>query len=187
MHELKKHLFLFTPEAYPHLLKWTTFPMNAAQELLYKQLAEKTKARGETLPKAVWHYWTEVLSMMERSTAVGYTGSMKIVPRQLGSTMWFGYAVHAGLLPCFNRRIVEFPSSAGEDTGNDWLKVHASKWPMERSGQRPLTSSGRMQELEYGEGFLQVSTEFIDACIICFNLFTKESDHVTDNPNRVIS
>ena len=54
--------------------------MNAMQELLYKQRAEKAKARGETLPKAVWHYWTEVLSMMERSMAVGYTGSMKIVP-----------------------------------------------------------------------------------------------------------
>ena len=103
MHQLKKYLFLFMSEAYLHLLKWTTFPMNAAQELLYRQLVEKTKERGETLPKAIWHYWTEVLSMMEHSTAVGYTGSMKIVPRQLGSMMWFGYAVHAGLLPCFNR------------------------------------------------------------------------------------
>jgi hypothetical protein len=155
MHELKKHLYLFADGVYPHLLKWTTYPINAAQRRLYDQLVTKAALPPSEggLPMAIRHYWTEVLSVMDRCTGAGYTGSMKIILKNLGIALWFGPAIHGGGLPCFNPSVVEFPP--GEEAG-DWIRVHGAKWPFDHSSQRPLVSSSRTQTIEYGEDFVQV-------------------------------
>ena len=150
MHELKKYLILFIPDAYPNLLKWTTYPINATQKRLYKQLQAiwRSGRAPQELPAALIYYWTELLSVMDRCTAVGYTGSMHIIPKQLGTTMWFGIAIHSSLLLCFSSHIVEFLMD--DEREGDWLKVHTVKWPLDPTTRHPLQSSGQTHEIEYG-------------------------------------
>lgn len=157
MHEFKKHLAIFRCDAYPQLLKWTTYPINVAQRQLYeihkKAMRTKSGEEGTMIPTVIPFYWNEIISMMDRCTAFAYTGSTKVVPKKLGTVFWFGTAVNTALLPCFNPKIVEF--GGGEE--GDWMRVCAAKWPFDDVMQRPLQSSGRTLELEYDVEFQQVS------------------------------
>jgi len=159
MHRLKKHLVIFQPQAYPSLLKWTTYPVNVAMSMLKDQLDKwNAKRRGE-LPDAIPFCWVEVLSMLERCTAGGYTGSMKLIPKQLGTTLWFGLAAHGGFLPCMNSKVVEFPTD--NDAGDkDWIVVHYKNWPLDKITRQPLQSSTRCHELEYSPNFVKVCAFF---------------------------
>lgn len=166
MHELKKHLYLFAPGVYPDIMKWTTYPINAAQRRLYDKLVEKAAlpvSQGG-LPMAICHYWTEIVSVMDRCNACGYTGSMKAIPKDIGTVLWVGPSLHEGKLPCFNPAVVEF--TLGDDTG-DWIRVHGAKWPFNEHTRRPLVSSNRTQTVEYGEDFLQVSSFFFWGALVC--------------------
>jgi hypothetical protein len=155
MMELKKYLRILKPDAFPNLLKWTTYPVNAAQKQLYEEFMDNIRSpQGEPLPKAMQHYSVEVISMLDRCTAVAYTGSMKIVPRQLGKIMWFGSAMHAGMLPVFNPDILDFARSV---TSNGILEIRGDMWPRDATTGRPLQSTSRAQEIQYGATFKEVS------------------------------
>lgn len=159
MLELKKELVIFTPDAFPALLKWTTYPINAAQKLLYNRYlelfpTERYVAKSENASRrALQHYYLEILSFCDRCTAVGYTGSAKVLLRQLGTIFWFGSAIQGGLLPCFNPKLLEF--SCGEDS-REVVKVATRLWPIDTQTKRPLQSSSRSHEIEFGSTFKEV-------------------------------
>lgn len=155
MTELKKYLRILQPNAFPNALKWTAYPVNSMQKQLYEQfMAKLTSGQGEQFPKGMMHYGVEIISMLDRCTAVGYTGSMKIVPRQLGKTMWFGNALHAGMLPVFNPDIIDFAPSG---TSTHLVDIRGDMWPRDETTGRPLQSTSRAHEIQYGAAFKEVS------------------------------
>jgi len=155
MTELKKYLRILQPDAFPNVLKWTAYPVNSMQKQLYEQfMAKLASADDDKLSKAMLHYGVETMSMLDRCTAVGYTGSMKIVPRQLGKIMWFGSAMHAGMLPVFNPELLDF-SPVG--TSDHLVDIRGDLWPRDASTGRPLQSTSRAHEIQYGAAFKEVS------------------------------
>jgi len=151
---IKPFLFIFRPNIFPNLLKYTTYPVNVAQKRAYQQLQKTMKsAQRAEIPAALPYYWTEIIALLDRCTAVAYTGSMKVVPKKLGTIFWFGLAVHAGLMPCFNSSVIQVPD---EDDDNQRLKVIASQWPLDTKTSRPLQASTRTHQIEYKERFVEV-------------------------------
>jgi hypothetical protein len=153
---LKKYLRILTPDAFPNVLKWTAYPVNMAQKQLYSQfmaLPSTPAAVADAAIHAGQHYHMELISMFDRCTAVAFTGSMKVIPRKLGMLMWFGSAVHAGLLPCFNPDVVNFEATQNSD---ELVIINAKHWPRDQSTGRPLQSSSRTHEVEYGVAFKEV-------------------------------
>ena len=151
---LKPFLFIFRPNVFPNALKYTTYPVNVAQKCIYSQLHKimTSQRRGE-IPQAMPYYWTEEIALLDRCTAVAYTGSMKVVPKQLGTMFWFGLAVHAGLMPSFNPLIIQVPD---DNNNSQILKVIASQWPVNATTSQPLQVSSRTHQIEYKDRFLEV-------------------------------
>lgn len=152
---LKKYMCILTPDAFPNLLKWTAYPVNTAQKELYARFMRQSKpgVGADAAVHAGRYYHLELMSMFDRCTAVAFTGSMKVIPRELGTIMWFGSAVHGGLLPCFNPDVVDFEATQNSE---ELMIIEAKQWPRDAMTGRPLQSSARTHELEYGAGFKEV-------------------------------
>ena len=99
------------------------------------------------------YYWTEAIALLDRCTAVTYTGSMKVMPKQLGTLFWFGLGVHAGLMPVFPPTVIQVPD---DDDNSQVFKVIASQWPVNATTSHPLQASSRTHQIEYKEHFLEV-------------------------------
>ena len=168
---IKPFLFIFRHTVFPNLLKFTTYPINVAQKSVYSRLknfmaSSDQKATAQATP----YYWTELIALFDRCTAVAYTGSMKVVPKKLGTLFWFGLAVHAGFMPTFNSSIIQVPDDSDNNHGSETegMKVIASGWPVDAKTYRPLQASSRTHEIEYKERFLEVCNFLHDN--ICFRL-----------------
>jgi hypothetical protein len=104
---IKPFLFIFRHNVFPNLLKFTTYPVNVAQKSVYSRLQNlMASSEQKETPQATPYYWTELIALLDRCTAVAYTGSMKVVPKKLGTLFWFGLAIHAGFMPTFNSSII---------------------------------------------------------------------------------
>jgi hypothetical protein len=153
---LKPFLFIFRPDVFPNILKYTTYPVNVAQKQLFNHLRTlPTPRHPSENPAAMRYYWTEEIALFDRCTAVAYTGSMKVVPKKLGTIFWFGLAVHAGLMPTFNPAILQVPDE-DDDNVSAFLKVIPSQWPVDAKTSRPLQASTRTHQIEYKERFAEV-------------------------------
>lgn len=151
---IKPFLFVFQPNIFPQLLKYTTYPVNMAQKCIYDRLhTVMTSSPHDEIPCAMLYYWTEQIALLDQCTAVAYTGSMKVVPKKLGTIFWFGLAVHAGLMPSFNPAIIQVPE---EDENSQLLKVITSQWPVDAKTSRALQASSRTHQIEYKDRFTEV-------------------------------
>lgn len=180
---LRPFLFMFRENVFPDLLKFTTYPVNVAQKRAYDQLHRvMTSPRlRSAIPTSLPYYWTEVIALLDRCTAVAYTGSMKVVPKMLGTMFWFGLAVHAGMMPCFNPAIIHVPD---QDEDDQLLKVIASTWPLEHNTSRPLQASTRTHEVEYKERYVEVRRFPLDFPFFLSPLSIKSGDyHMTPDDN----
>jgi hypothetical protein len=156
---IKPFLFIFRHNVFPNLLKFTTYPVNVAQKSVYSRLKNfMASSEQKATPQATPYYWTELIALFDRCTAVAYTGSMKVVPKKLGTLFWFGLAVHAGFMPTFNSSIIQVPddNDNNQSSETDGMKVLASGWPVDAKTYRPLQASSRTHEIEYKERFLEV-------------------------------
>jgi hypothetical protein len=159
---LRPFLFIFRPRVFPGIIKATTYPVNVAQKRLFSRLKNlmETPDLRKASPPAIPYYWTEVIAIFDRCTAVAYTGSMKVVPKALGTLFWFGVAVHAGLLPCLNPAIVKAPD---DETDDQNVKVNPPHWPIDTKTSRPLQGSTRTHEVTF-------KSRFVEVCPVPFRL-----------------
>lgn len=159
MQQLRQHICVLKPGIAPNVIKWTTYPVNIALKSLYKQFlyASDSQVRRSEIDPIVFHIWAQVASMLERATAAGYTGSLKLFPVAIGKIFWIGTAIRTGWLPCLNQSIVKFECN-GNDRVDVELSFDAAKWPRKAGTNEPLQSTERGQELEYGQSFKHVRT-----------------------------
>ncbi|KAF9518846.1 hypothetical protein BS47DRAFT_1358506, partial [Hydnum rufescens UP504] len=73
--QLKDHLVVLTPECYPHIYDWVSYPVQAMLSMAWRQVSlqpEHDPKDPKTLPSP---YLVEVMTLLERSLAYAYTGS----------------------------------------------------------------------------------------------------------------
>lgn len=158
LQQLRTHITVFTPGTAPDFVKWTSYPVNIALKSLYTKFKHTTQSpastEGTKVEDVELHIWTEVASLLERTTAYAYTGSNRVFPVAIGKIFWVASTVLTGGLPCFNPNIVAFKF---DPSGTIQLAITAEAWPKQAGSDHPLRSSERCQEMEYKDGFQHVS------------------------------
>ncbi|KAF9515156.1 hypothetical protein BS47DRAFT_1391886 [Hydnum rufescens UP504] len=81
--QLKDHLVVLTPECYPHIYDWVSYPVQAMLSMA----------------------WRQVIALLERSLAYAYTGSAKVISRSLMEPMFTSRAIIDQGYPMVNQSI----------------------------------------------------------------------------------
>ena len=132
-------------QAFPALYKWTTFPLTALLEEVYKRTPDLFKEKKYTHALMV-----DFCSVLERALNYMHTGNTAVIATSVMNPMWIGRALLKDGFPCLNSNIVQIISSKH-------IVIDGRQWPYNDKLHRPHTSSKRAQLLTYGEGHFNVS------------------------------
>ncbi|KAF8872027.1 hypothetical protein BD779DRAFT_1477818 [Infundibulicybe gibba] len=137
--KLPRHVVLFEPDAYPAVYNWTTYPITALLDIIYRSTADAIKAKTFSDTFVV-----ELCSVLERTLNYMHTGNASVIATTVMNPMWIGRAIVQDGLPCLNPQnvMIQHPS-----------KVHISHqhWPYDRVLHLPYSSSRKSQVINFGK------------------------------------
>lgn len=131
-------------QAFPALYQWTTYPLTALLEDVYKQTQPLFPTK-----KFKHAMMVEFCSVLERALNFMHTGNMAVIATTVMTPMWIGCAIVKDGFPCINPMIVQIINSKH-------VQIDALQWPQDRNRRRPHSSSRRSQILTYGEPHFNV-------------------------------
>lgn len=131
-------------QAFPALYQWTTYPLTALLEEVYKQTQPLFPTK-----KFKHAMMVEFCSVLERALNFMHTGNMAVIATTVMTPMWIGRAIVKDGFPCINPMIVQIINSKH-------VQIDALQWPQDRNRRRPHSSSRRSQILTYGEPHFNV-------------------------------
>jgi hypothetical protein len=146
--QLIPHLVIFKPTAFPEVFSWTTYGIGCFIETLVKHFrSESVTDQDDAVPQ----YYLELVALAERLLAFGYTGSARVLVKDIMQPFWTTLALAANTTPMINPRIV------GTTSGSSMIKLWAHRWPLRNSDDLPARASSTALEHTYSAQLAHVS------------------------------
>jgi len=147
--QLVPHLIVFAPKAFPQLFAWTNFGLGVVLESVYKAFKETEQTTIRDAQKLA-PYFLEVGATVERLIAYGYTGSSRVLIKDIMEGLWATYSLKATGAPMLRPAIVSLQVNA------DNVTVTRDMWPLQQAGLAAMASMCA-QTRTYSPAFAQVS------------------------------
>ena len=150
---LVKHFVVFKRSSFPNIFSWTSFGAACMMELLVNKFRAfsslsstgKPSSHVNTLP-----YILELIAVMERVLAFCYTGSARVLVKDLMQPMWTTLSLKAFTTPILHPDIIQafFGTS---------FQLGKNQWPVTAANTAAMASQ-RALLLTYSEYLADVSS-----------------------------
>jgi hypothetical protein len=145
-------MIVFQPKSFPQIFSWTTYGVGVLIKCLKDQFFQEKRMIAEAKGNPVMlHYILELVAAAERLLAFGYTGSARMLVRDLMEPLWMTLNLSANTTPMIRNSIVS------TENGKKITIQHAM-WPLQRVDGLAARASGTSIALTYSNELAQVSS-----------------------------
>jgi len=171
LEEVKDHLRVFEPNAsfvsshcsfrqisncifglqvLPHIVQWTSYGLCSMLDCLYTRYRSNLKDGVAPEP-----YWIEVVGALERALNFCHTGNAKVLTKGVMDPLWLSLSCVLDGMPALSDIVsLRYLPSLTVD-------IRRADWPLSKTTGRPLMTSQRVFQLNFGPEQMAVS----DVCI----------------------
>jgi hypothetical protein len=132
------------------LFSWTTYGVGCLIKALVTRF-HKEREQARKNKDAGAQYSLELIAVAERLLAFGYTGSSRVLVKDLMEPLWTTLALAAHTTPLLNPNIV------GTTNGSQYIRIQFNHWPLRRRDDMPARASATALELTYSPQLAHVS------------------------------